>query len=244
MKPFCSHPDDVLWKFKIKDWFDEADPLARDILKLLAADEDLMNIERFKEILEEERSEEQVDEITRIKWNEAQFFLLRLRLGFLYNVFKDIINHTYKSRKGKKRRPSLDDLVKSMDPKVRTTYKELRDTMKDCKATLKVIDSFRNRTSFHYEDGSFRKALAIIGSETGEMIVNPTEKDLHSIVAYQVLDFIPRERISKDEVLKIKEEIELLQGKLHAFTFALFDEYFLTHSLKEKIISSEVPDSE
>lgn len=48
MKPFCSHPDDVLWKFKVKDWFDETDPLARDILKLLAADEDLMNIEGLK----------------------------------------------------------------------------------------------------------------------------------------------------------------------------------------------------
>lgn len=163
---------------------------------------------------------------------------MRLRLGFLYNVFEDIINKTYR------RRPSLDELVKGMGPKVRTAYKELRDAMKDSKAAMTVIDSFRNRTSFHYEDGSFRKALALIGSETGEMIVNPIEQDLHSIVAYQVLDFIPRERISKDEVLKIKEEIELLQGKLHAFTFALFDEYFLTHSLKEKIISSEAPNSE
>lgn len=243
MKPFCSHPDDVLWKFKIKDWFDEADPLARDILKLLAADEDLMNIERFKEILEADKPGEQADDITRTKWNKTQFFLLRLRLGFLYNVFKDIINHTYKSKKGKKRRPSLDDLVRDMVPKVRTIYKELRDAMKDSKAAMTVIDSFRNCSSFHYEDGSFRKALALIGSENGEMIVNPIELDLHSIVAYQVLDFIPRERISKDEVLKIKEEIELLQGKLHAFIFALFDEYFLTHSLKENIFSSEAPDS-
>ncbi len=240
MKPFCSHPDDVSWKFKIKDWFDESDPLAIDILKLLVADEDLMNIERFKEILEADRSEGQADEITRIKWNKAQFFLLRLRLGFLHNVFKEVVNNTYKS---KKRRKSLGELVKDMEQEVRIAYEDLRNTMKDSKIAMTVIDSFRNRTSFYYEDGSFRKALALIGSETGEMIVNPTEKDLHSIVAYQILDFIPRGSISKDEVLKIKEEIDLLQVKLHAFTFALFDKYFLTHSLKEKIISSEAPDS-
>jgi hypothetical protein len=241
MNPFHSHPDDVLWKFTIKDWFDEADPLSRDILKLLAADEDLLNIERFKEILEVDRLGEQADQITKIKRDRAQFFLLRLRLGFLHNVFEEVINNTYKNRKGKKRRPSLDELVKGMGQKVRTAYEELQNTMRASKRAMKAIDGFRNRASFHYEDGSFKKALALIGSETGEMIVNSTEKDLHSIVAYQVLDFIPSGRLSKDEVIEIKEEIELLQGKLHAFTFALFDEYFLARSLREKIISSEGP---
>lgn len=241
MRPFHSHPDDVLWKFKIKDWFDEADPLAIDILKLLAADEDLLNIERFKEILETDRPGEQANEITRIKWNRAQFFLLRLRHGFLHNAFEEIINNTYTSSKGKKRRPSLEELVKGMGPKVRAAHEELRNVMSNSKRAMNLIDSFRNLTSFHYEGGSFSKALAIIGSDIGKMIVNPVEKDLHSIVAYQILDVIPGGRLSKDEVLETKEEIELLQGKLHAFTFALFDEYFLTHSLREKIVSSEGP---
>lgn len=74
MKPFRSHPDDVLWKFRIKDWFDSADPVACNILRLLAADEDLSKIERFKEILEVDKPGEQADEITRTKWKKAQFF--------------------------------------------------------------------------------------------------------------------------------------------------------------------------
>lgn len=241
MKPFHSHPDDVLWKFKIKDWFDEADPLARDILRLLAADEDLLNIERFKEILWTDEPGEQADYITRTKWNRAQFFLLRLRHGFLHNAIEEIVNNTYTNRKGKKRRPTLEELVKGMGQKVRIAYEELRNAMSSSKSAMNLIDSFRNLASFHYEDGSFTKALTLISADTGEMIVNPVEKDLHSIVAYQILDVIPGGRLSKDEVLKTKEEIELLQGKLHAFTFALFDEYFLTHSLREKIVSSEEP---
>lgn len=103
---------------------------------------------------------------------------------------------------------------------------------------MKVIDSFRNQVSFHYMDGSFKKALELIGQETGEMIVNSSEMDLHSIVAYQVLDVIASGRPSKDEVIQIKEEIDLLQRKFHAFTFALFDEYFLTRRLMDKITSS------
>jgi len=239
MKPFHSHPDDVLWKFKIKDWFDGDDPVARDILRLLAADEDLLNIERFKEILETDKPGEQADEITRTKWNRAQFFLLRLRLGFLHNVFEEIINKTYESRKGNRARQSLDELVEGMGLKVRTTYRELRNTMENSETAMKAIDNFRNQASFHYMDGSFRNALKLVGLDTGEMIVNHTEMDLHSIVAYQVLDVIPKGRLSRCEVIKIKEEIELLQGKLHAFTFELFDEYFVSRCLREKIISSE-----
>ena len=74
MNPFHSHPDDILWKFKIKDWFDAADSVACDILMLLVADEDLMNIERFKEILDSNKSREEAVEITRTKWRKAHFF--------------------------------------------------------------------------------------------------------------------------------------------------------------------------
>ena len=76
MNPFHSRPDDILWKFKIKDWFDVADPVACDILMLLVADEDLMNIERFKEILDSNLCGEEADEITRIKWRKVHFFLM------------------------------------------------------------------------------------------------------------------------------------------------------------------------
>jgi len=230
MNPFCSHPDDVLWKFKIKDWFDSTDPVARCMLRLLAADEDLSNIERFKEILEPIEPGEQANEVTRTKWKKAQFFLLKLRLGFLCNVIEGIIGYD-KNRHRFKAKQSLDKLTDSINPKVQKAYKELKITILKSKATMGVIDKFRNQVSFHYMDGSFEKALKLVEQGTGEMIVNSTEKDLHSIVVDQVLEVIPSGHLSKSEVIKIKDEVEILQGKLHAFTFELFDEYFLSRSL-------------
>jgi hypothetical protein len=237
MNPFQSHPNDILWKFEIKEWFDAADPVACDILLLLVADEDLMNIERFKEILDSNTSGEQSDEITKTKWRKAHFFLLRLQLGFLHNVFKEIINNTYKTKKGMKRRPSLDKLVNGMGAKVKTAYEDLQNTIKNSKNAMRAIDSFRNQASFHYSDGSLRKALERKGFKIGEIIINATENDLHSIVAYQVLEGIPGLDLPEEKILIIKEEVEWLQGKLHAFTFTLFDEYWSTHSLKDKTIS-------
>ena len=74
MNPFQSHSDDILWRFEIKEWLDAADPIACDILMLLMADEDLMNIERFKERLESNMSGEQEDEITITKWRKTHYF--------------------------------------------------------------------------------------------------------------------------------------------------------------------------
>lgn len=241
MMPFHRHDGDVLWKFKIKDWFDSTDPVACVILRLLAADEDLMNIERFKEILETDMPEVQVDEVTTIKRNNSRFFLLKLRLSFLHNVFKEVIGYG-KGRKCLRVQQSLDDLVTAMNVEVQTAYDELKATMKKNKTTMKVIANFRNRVSFHYSDGSFRKALDLVDLDIGEMIVNDLEKDLRSIVTYQILGLIPHKPIlKKDEVIKIKEEVELLQGMLHIFTIKLFDEYFMSRRLDSKIISSEDP---
>ena len=53
----------------------------------------------------------------------------------------------------------------------------------------------------------------------------------------KVLESIPGVDPPEDKILKVKEEVEWLQGKLHAFTFTLFDEYWSTHSLKDKTIS-------
>ncbi len=233
MKPFRSYSDDVLWKFKIKDWFDSEDPVARSMLRLLAADADLSNIERFKEILETEEPGEQTDEITRTKWKKTQFFLLKLRLGFLHNVFEEIIGYD-KNKKSIKVKKSLDKLVNSNNPKVQKAYKELKITIEKYKTTMKVINDFRNQVSFHYVEGSFQTALKLVEQDTGEMIVNPTEMDLHSIVVDQVLEVIPCGRLLKSKVMKIKEEVELLQAKLHTFTFELFDEYFMSRCLIKK----------
>jgi hypothetical protein len=43
MGAFTSHPDDQLWKFKIKDLFPHDDELARHVLMVLTANEDLSN---------------------------------------------------------------------------------------------------------------------------------------------------------------------------------------------------------
>lgn len=145
MNPFQSHPDDILWRFEIKDWFDAADPIACDILMLLVADEDLMNIEKFKEILDSNLTEEKADEITKTKWGKAHFFLLRLKLGFLHNVFEEIIKNNYKNRKGVKMKPSLDKRINGIGPKVKTAYEDLQNTIETSKNAMKAIDSFRNQ---------------------------------------------------------------------------------------------------
>lgn len=87
---FSSYPNDELWKFKIKDLFPHTDNLSRYVLMVLVANEDLSNIERLKDLLESENSSLGKDDISQTKRNRSQFFLYRLRLGFLYNVWNEI----------------------------------------------------------------------------------------------------------------------------------------------------------
>ena len=94
-------------------------------------------------------------------------FLLRLKLGFLHNVFKEIINNTYKNKKGLKRRPSLDKLVNGMRAKVKMAYEDLQNTIEPSKNAMNAIDSFRNQASFHYSEGSRSKALERKGPRWG-----------------------------------------------------------------------------
>jgi hypothetical protein len=58
---------------------------------------------------------------------------------------------------------------------------------------------------------------------------------VHFIVGYQVLDLIPAGRPKAEEVVKMKEEIEIIQGKLHALVFAAFDEFVIRRSLLKKV---------
>ncbi len=226
MSPFTSHPDDQLWKFKIKDLFPHDDELARHVLIVLTANEDLSNIERFKTLLEPEKPRPGTDEIAQAKWNRGHFFLAKLRMGFLHNVWKDILGE-------EKKNPPLAELTSKLGAEVRESYETLRDTVSSCRKTKNILNKFRNRTSFHYDQRQFELALKIGAEDTGEIIQG--DADVHFIVAYQVLDLIPAGRPSLEDVLKIKEEIELIQDKFHAFVSVLFPAYINSRSLLKKV---------
>jgi hypothetical protein len=219
VSPFKKHKDDSLLKFAVGKFFPWHDPLAVDVVRLMAVDEDLANIERLKEILEVDRPTAEADEISRAKWNRIQFLLARIRLGFLSNAWKDIFE---KEERGK---PSLKDLLAGMSKKVQEAYKEACEAVAASPRAKNVIRDFRNQASFHYGYTQFQNGLKLVADDTGEIIVNPTENDLHFIVAYQVIDVIPAGRPSKVAVERLLMEIEMIQGKLHAFIVALADEF-------------------
>ena len=226
MGAFTSHPDDQLWKFKIKDLFPHDDELARYILMVLTANEDLSNIERLKELLETEQPQPGTDEIAQAKWNRGHFFLTKLRFGFLHNVWKDILGEEEET-------PPLADLISTLGDEVRESYKDLRITVSSCRRTKNILKDFRNRTSFHYDQRQFEVALEIGAEDTGEIIEG--NSDVHFIVAYQVLELIPAGRLLREEVVKINDEIELIQGKFHAFVSVLFPDYINSRSLLKKV---------
>jgi hypothetical protein len=219
VSPFRKHKDDSLKKFKIGEFFPSNDPLAVDVVRLMAVDEDLANLERLKEMLEADRPTPETDEIGRTKWNRIQFLLARMRFGFLSNAWEDIFE------KKEKRRPLLKELVAGMSEKVLGAYKEVNEAVAASPRAKNVIYDFRNQASFHYGYTQFQRGLKVVSDDTGEIIVNSTEKDLHFIIAYQVLDVVPAGRPSRAEIEQLSREIEVIQGKLHAFIIALVDEF-------------------
>lgn len=230
MGPFTSHPDDRLWKFKIMDLFPYDDELARHVLMVLTASEDLSNIERFKTLLETEKPRPGIDEIAQAKWNRGHFFLAKLRLGFLHNVWNDILGAHQKT-------PPLAKLVSTLGDEVRESYETLRNTVSSFRRTKNILNNFRNRTSFHYDQRQFKLALEVGAEDTGKIIEG--DSDVHFIVAYQVLDLIPAGRLSPEEILKIKDEMELIQDKFHAFVTVLFPAYINSRSLMKKVEITE-----
>ncbi len=226
MEFFPSNPNDELWKFKIKDLFPHTDKLARHVLMVLTANEDLSNIERLKDLLERDSPRPGVDDFAQIKRNRSQFFLNKLRLGFLYNVWKDILEEGRDTS-------SIAEAISELGSEVTESYEEFRKTIFSCRRTKNILGHFRNRTSFHYDQKQIEKALEIGAEDTGEIIVG--DLDTHFIVAYQALDLIPAGRPSPEEVSKIKDEMELIQDKFHAFVGVLFPAYIQSRSLKEKV---------
>jgi hypothetical protein len=232
MPPFISHPDDQLWKFKIKDLFPHNDEVARYVLMVLAANEDLSNIERFMTVLEAHKPQFGADEIAQAKWKRGHFFLFKLRMGFLHNVWKDILGEG-------KTHPSSDMLKSELGRDVLESYKTLCSAIGSCPRTKNILNGFRNRTSFHYDPRQFEAALEIAADDTGEIIEG--NSDIHFIVAYQVLDLIPAGRPSREDILKIKEERELIQTKFHDFVAMLFPAYINSRSLMGKVEIIKLP---
>ncbi len=232
MGPFTSHPDDLLWRFKIEDLFPHNDELARHILMILAANEDLSNIERFKTLLEAEKPRAGIDEIAQAKWNRGHFFLAKLRLGFLHNVWKDILGEENKI-------PPLTVAVSSLGDDVRQSYETLRNVVNSCRRTKNILNNFRNRTSFHYDQRQLEAALEVGADDTGKIIEG--NSDVHFIVAYQVLDLIPAGRLPREEISKIKDEIEFIQNKFHEFVSVLFPAYIQHRSLMKKVEITKSP---
>lgn len=230
---FRKHKDDCLLKFSIGEFLPSHDPLAVYVVCLMAVDEDLSNIERLKDILEADRPTAETDEISRAKWNRIEFFLVRIRLGFLSNAWKEIFE------KENNNRPSLKTLVAKMSEKVRGAYNEVCEVVAKSPRAINVLRAFRNQAAFHYNFLDFQRGLELIAGDTAEIIANFTEKDLHFLVAYQVLDVIPAGLPSKEAIQQLKEEIEWIQGKLHAFIVALADEYIFCQAEKVQPTSDE-----
>ena len=147
-------------------------------------------------------------------------------MGFLHNIWKEILGEEEKT-------PPLAILISKLGNEVRESYEALRNTVSSCRRTKNILKDFRNRTSFHYDQRQFEVALEIGADDTGEIIEG--DSDVHFIVAYQVLDLIPAGRPSREDVLKVKDEIELIQNKFHDFVSVLFSAYIESRSLMKKV---------
>jgi hypothetical protein len=214
----------------IGDIFPNDDPLSRDLLRLLAVDADLQAIRELEEGLL--NPDDHSTSIT--KWQMRAFFLLKLRMGFLSNALDEIITKQYNDRM------TLDAIVHSMSRKVGRAYTILRDTMRTSSSAQQVMGKFRNHVAFHYDDEATAKALAEMKSEEGTLIRNNKEHDMHCVVAHQILDRIPAGRLSSDsERERIIEQIDLIQGKLHVFTFNLLIDYIQSRHLERKMVCAQ-----
>jgi hypothetical protein len=223
---FSSYPNDELWKFKIKDLFPQTDNLSSYVLMVLAANEDLSNFERLKDLLESENSSLGKDEIAQTKQDRSQFFLYRLRLGFLHNVWNEIFEKGQETS-------SFAVAMLELENEVSQSYEEFRRTIFSCRKTKGILEKIRNKSSFHYDQKKFNEALEMGAENPGKIIVG--EGDTHFIVAYHVLDLIQTGLLSPEEVAKVKEEIELIQNKFHAFVAVLSPAYIKKRSFMEKV---------
>ena len=228
--PFTIKRGDELITFIIGDVFPSDDPRSRDLLRLLAVDADLQAIREL-----EEGTLNPDDHSTSLpKWQMRMHFLLKLKMGFLSNALDEIITKQYNDRM------TLDEIVHNMSEKVRRAYTVLRDTMRTSSSAQQIMGKFRNHAAFHYDDEAIAKTLAEMKSEEGTLIRNIVENDMHCVVASQILDRIPAGRLSSDsERERIIGQIDLVQGRLHVFTFNLLIDYIQSRHLEHKMVCAQ-----
>lgn len=228
---FAIKKGDELITFRIGDVFPDDDPLARDLVRLLAVDADLQATRE----LEEEQPLPDEHSISKTKWQMRWFFLHKLRVSFLWNALNDIITKQHRDR------PPLHELLRTVNEPSREAYQDLRNSMRELAHAQEVISRFRNSVAFHYDDSEVAEKLADMRPEEGELIRNIEVGDIHAIVAYQILDRIPSRKFSSDsERQEIMEQIDVIEGKLHAFTWRLFIDYIQTRNLERKILSTRL----
>jgi hypothetical protein len=100
---------------------------------------------------------------------------------------------------------------------------------------MEIMSKFRNEASFHYDDAAVSKALKNLAAEKGEAIRNTIVSDMHLVVAYKIVDFIPAGLIEKGETKELLSQVDQIQGKLHVFTFKFFIDYIRSRHLEQKI---------
>ena len=227
--PFCSDQHDQLLKFPIRDCFPPNDPTALLVLQFLTAWEDLATIDRFKEVLQQAEPQVAGDEIGTTRWRRGHFFLLRIRLGIIRNIFQDLI------KKWSQKHQPQEVLISSLGSEVEASYKSLIACRNIHPKLFTILEKFRHKTMFHYDSGAIAIALGLMGERKGEIIFNPASESIEFIAATQVLDMIPAGPISREEVEEIHTAIDMVQSRFRTFVYQLLHAYMKQRGLLEKL---------
>lgn len=229
VSPFASGPNDQLIKFQICDWFPSKDPVALLVLQFLVAWEDLATIDRFKEVLEQAEPQVEGDEIGTTRWKRGHFFLLRIRLGILRNIFEDLID------KWSQKYPPQAGLISALGSDVKTTYDLFLTSRSAHPRLVAILERFRHNTIFHYDTNAMSKALDLMIGREGEIILNKKSQSIEFIVGTQVLDMVPAGKVSPQEVEEIRAAVDQVQSRFRTFVYQLLSAYAQQRSLLDKV---------
>jgi hypothetical protein len=235
--PFASDPNDRLIKFQICDWFPSKDPIALLVLQFLVAWEDLATIDRFKEVLGQAESQVAEDEIGTTRWRRGHFFLLRVRLGIMRNIFEDLIE------KWSPKHLPQERLISALGSDVKASYDSLLTCRSIYPKLFTILERFRHKTIFHYDTNAMSKALNLMKGREGEIILSPKSQSIEFIAATQVLDMVPAGQISSQEVEEIHAAVDQVQSQFRTFVYQLLLAYTQQRSLLDRIRSSTTPAS-
>lgn len=229
MSPFASDQNDRLLTIPISDWFPSKDPVALLVLQFLVAWEDLATIDRFKEVLEQAEPQVHGDEIGTTRWKRGHFFLLRIRLGILRNIFEDLIG------KWSQKYPPQEGLISALGSDVKAAYDLFLTSRSVHPKLVTILEKFRHNTIFHYDTNAMSKALDLMIGREGEIILNQKTQSIEFIVATQVLDMVPAGKVSLQEVEEIRAAADQVQSRFRTFVYQLLSAYMQQRRLLDKV---------